>query len=113
MAGGRRARSPLAQPVDGRRRQAAGIDVRHPAPAGETLARLEATNPMSRGSALGLLRFLQYMLPLGGRHAPDRQARLADQIHIGELRIRSEEHTSELQSLMRLSYAGFCLKKKT
>src|SRR3546814_2310828 len=26
--------------------------------------------------------------------------------------VRSEEHTSELQSLMRLSYAGFCLKKK-
>src|SRR3546814_1929690 len=27
--------------------------------------------------------------------------------------IRSEEHTSELQSLMRMSYAVFCLKKKT
>src|SRR3546814_5176973 len=26
--------------------------------------------------------------------------------------VRSEEHTSELQSLMRLSYAVFCLKKK-
>src|SRR3546814_6914365 len=26
---------------------------------------------------------------------------------------RSEEHTSELQSLMRISYAGFCLKKTT
>src|SRR3546814_5876232 len=26
---------------------------------------------------------------------------------------RSEEHTSELQSLIRISYAGFCLKKKT
>src|SRR3546814_3216209 len=26
--------------------------------------------------------------------------------------IRSEEHTSELQSLMRISYAGFCLKNK-
>src|SRR3546814_7371668 len=26
--------------------------------------------------------------------------------------VRSEEHTSELQSLMRISYAGFCLKKK-
>src|SRR3546814_7534837 len=26
---------------------------------------------------------------------------------------RSEEHTSELQSLMRISYAGFCLKQKT
>src|SRR3546814_10292687 len=30
---------------------------------------------------------------------------------LGEL--RSEEHTSELQSLMRISYAVFCLKKKT
>src|SRR3546814_3115792 len=28
-------------------------------------------------------------------------------------RIRSEEHTYELQSLMRISYAVFCLKKKT
>src|SRR3546814_5030215 len=27
-------------------------------------------------------------------------------------RLRSEEHTSELQSLMRISYAVFCLKKK-
>src|SRR3546814_1882543 len=31
---------------------------------------------------------------------------------VGDLR-RSEEHTSELQSLMRISYAVFCLKKKT
>src|SRR3546814_5782249 len=30
-----------------------------------------------------------------------------------EVCIRSEEHTSELQSLMRISYAVFCLKKKT
>src|SRR3546814_3687494 len=29
-----------------------------------------------------------------------------------ETRARSEEHTSELQSLMRISYAVFCLKKK-
>src|SRR3546814_2340863 len=37
-------------------------------------------------------------------HAPaNRRAR-----HLG----RSEEHTSELQSLMRISYAVFCLKKK-
>src|SRR3546814_7031533 len=28
-------------------------------------------------------------------------------------RMRSDEHTSELQSLMRISYAVFCLKKKT
>src|SRR3546814_6141967 len=31
----------------------------------------------------------------------------------GDRRHRSEEHTSELQSLMRISYAVFCLKKKT
>src|SRR3546814_5941520 len=30
----------------------------------------------------------------------------------GEAVLRSEEHTSELQSLMRISYAVFCLKKK-
>src|SRR3546814_4681613 len=33
-------------------------------------------------------------------------------LHWLEVRIRSEEHTSELQSLMRISYAVFCLKKK-
>src|SRR3546814_3858645 len=32
---------------------------------------------------------------------------------IGLANTRSEEHTSELQSLMRSSYAGFCLQKKT
>src|SRR3546814_1066978 len=32
--------------------------------------------------------------------------------HYDLLLARSEEHTSELQSLMRLSYAGLCLKKK-
>src|SRR3546814_9659173 len=37
------------------------------------------------------------------RLAPDRE-------RVGD-RLRSEEHTSELQSLMRISYAVFCLKK--
>src|SRR3546814_213354 len=46
--------------------------------------------------------------PLGelSRHA--RVLRHGDHAH----RLRSEEHTSELQSLMRNSYAVFCLKKK-
>src|SRR3546814_3061075 len=35
------------------------------------------------------------------------------QLAISFLDIRSEEHTSELQSLMRISYAVFCLKKKS
>src|SRR3546814_8093022 len=33
-------------------------------------------------------------------------------VEIGPLQERSEEHTSELQSLMRISYAVFCVKKK-
>src|SRR3546814_2860812 len=48
------------------------------------------------------------------RHAVAAQLRhpclrKAEQVVLGE---RSEEHTSELQSLMRISYAVFCLKKK-
>src|SRR3546814_5544658 len=45
---------------------------------------------------------------------PDGLRELA--VAVGEhrhLAFRSEEHTSELQSLMRISYAVFCLKKKT
>src|SRR3546814_10780052 len=37
---------------------------------------------------------------------------LAFRHHAHDHRVRSEEHTSELQSLMRISYAVFCLKKK-
>src|SRR3546814_5365009 len=36
-----------------------------------------------------------------------------DETPVTEGSSRSEEHTSELQSLMRISYAVFCLKKKT
>src|SRR3546814_6563250 len=39
-------------------------------------------------------------------------ARRIDQDYIDAVDKRSEEHTSELQSLMRISYAVFCLKKK-
>src|SRR3546814_1603237 len=42
-----------------------------------------------------------------------RLAHVVDEIeHFAPQRGRSEEHTSELQSLMRISYAVFCLKKK-
>src|SRR3546814_1863189 len=43
-----------------------------------------------------------------GRDAGPAVGRVADEV----LDRRSEEHTSELQSLMRISYAVFCLKKK-
>src|SRR3546814_6826585 len=47
--------------------------------------------------------------PLSTRLAPAYAAAQSRFDWIG----RSEEHTSELQSLMRISYAVFCLKKKT
>src|SRR3546814_2201338 len=55
----------------------------------------------SLGAALGI--GINYLLP--GMHIDPRIAALVGMA-------RSEEHTSELQSLMRISYAVFCLKKK-
>src|SRR3546814_4520030 len=43
----------------------------------------------------------------------DTSIRTALRRRLRHRRRRSEEHTSELQSLMRISYAVFCLKKKT
>src|SRR3546814_2964677 len=61
----------------------------------------------------------------GSRHRLDRPVRTRHHIAVRQYAIgriipiesgvrarRSEEHTSELQSLMRISYAVFCLKKK-
>src|SRR3546814_1685175 len=55
----------------------------------------------------------------GPHHAPPGRAELVLDQQVGdreaeqhEAEVRSEEHTSELQSLMRISYAVFCLKKK-
>src|SRR3546814_806266 len=47
-----------------------------------------------------IVQKLEKLIPVAGNR---RQPRLG---------VRSEEHTSELQSLMRISYAVFCLKKK-
>src|SRR3546814_3074062 len=52
-----------------------------------------------------------YPEPPGFREQPMPEGASFDPA-LGEF-IRSEEHTSELQSLMRISYAVFCLKKKT
>src|SRR3546814_1336778 len=49
----------------------------------------------------------------GGRDGDAALLLLLHPVHGGGTVVRSEEHTSELQSLMRISYAVFCLKKKT
>src|SRR3546814_9953932 len=74
-------------------------------------------------SRAALLRIRGIMLPIflaapAGRGALCAAVRAAARqsgclSRISQKKPRSEEHTSELQSLMRISYAVFCLKKKT
>src|SRR3546814_1838253 len=68
----------------------------------------------SKAIAQGALRNAQ--LPRGAGAMPVHLIQhRADAIQLrraGDIMQRSEEHTSELQSLMRISYAVFCLKKK-
>src|SRR3546814_1274667 len=69
----------------------------------------------------GRIDHIDRKIALSGPLSDDQRARLLEiadkcpvhrtlhsEVHI----VRSEEHTSELQSLMRISYAVFCLKKK-
>src|SRR3546814_4545563 len=52
-----------------------------------------------------ILRHQRIVDAVGGAGGVDRH-------RVFRRQVRSEEHTSELQSLMRISYAVFCLKKK-
>src|SRR3546814_10519599 len=71
---------------------------------------------LQQGAHVGVQRRLPELLrvhfaePLVARQADALAAELEDCRHQADR--RSEEHTSELQSLMRISYAVFCLKKK-
>src|SRR3546814_1597290 len=83
------------------RRVAAGVD-----------HRIVGTHPVRMpGGDIGAGEGCQRLRPPAELHAIGMRRAVKD---IGErpLRDRSEEHTSELQSLMRISYAVFCLKKK-
>src|SRR3546814_9220069 len=65
---------------------------------GSDAAQVAATPPLER-----LPQGQRLVRQMGIQAPPERQP---------ERERRSEEHTSELQSLMRISYAVFCLKKK-
>src|SRR3546814_9937657 len=88
-----------------RSRLAAGhallVDVAHQAPPGLALAHLLGDPAAAPGDRLP-------------HHPRARLRPLRRQLQgvLEPLHERSEEHTSELQSLMRISYAVFCLKKK-
>src|SRR3546814_2036183 len=64
----------------------------------QSMAMLDACRPLGDGAGLQL-RAMASLDPLMGKRGYP-------------ILFRSEEHTSELQSLMRISYAVFCLKKK-
>src|SRR3546814_2241980 len=68
-----------------------------PPPAPDQIAALAALSRGSRGRSHGV------------GHG---EGTLRDHRRTEDVAIRSEEHTSELQSIMRLSFAVFCLKKK-
>src|SRR3546814_5090095 len=82
----------------------------------ENLARrLPGADVLRRNVAMRLLADEQdRALRLAARpyRIVEGQARQHRDDDAGDIRRRSEEHTSELQSLMRISYAVFCLKKK-
>src|SRR3546814_1831922 len=86
----------------------AAVQIPGVAGAARTAARLMVRHVRPGARIIGLLRFpgdqtvLHIDLP-AARSGAVGAVRRAD---------RSEEHTSELQSLMRISYAVFCLKKK-
>src|SRR3546814_5663789 len=107
-----------------------GIEAKYPTPA----PIITATNPDERDAELDAL-FARISVTLkhfgsqpyyqpSGDHVvmpefadfhtrDDYYSTLAHELcHYAARRIRSEEHTSELQSLMRISYAVFCLKNK-
>src|SRR3546814_5065801 len=70
-------------------------------------------NPLTR-SAIAMVhqRFSTNTFPSWKLAHPFRFISHNGEINTVRGNVRSEEHTSELQSLMRISYAVFCLKKK-
>src|SRR3546814_1987426 len=87
-------------------------------PARETIGftkfshRFHATSQMS--SSVNIKSALEYRYARYSELLCQRDSRLSRSTYsrVFSLVRRSEEHTSELQSLMRISYAVFCLKKK-
>src|SRR3546814_993204 len=72
---------------------------------------------LAAGSAWAQMDSLSIMAPASPGGGWDGTARAMQQALqkeniVKNVEVRSEEHTSELQSLMRISYAVFCLKKK-
>src|SRR3546814_8707166 len=90
-------------------------------PPGGTLSYIGAVSDQDLGAygklafdALKSLRYDRFIIALDGELAGEFLTQIElDGIATNTEPLRSEAHTSELQYLMRISYAVFCLKKKT
>src|SRR3546814_5697977 len=97
----------------GRPHQLVRIDGDEPAAAAHRRARsLDPAMPALRGHRAGAHRLLSRAFRAAHDRRRGRPRPRLDPDAAREPGSRSEEHTSELQSLMRISYAVFCLKKK-
>src|SRR3546814_8701697 len=76
------------------------------------IRRVECPPRDGKGSALAADQCVAEAFRLCLRKRALRFGFACERSHRYAPQIRSEEHTSELQSLMRISYAVFCLKKK-
>src|SRR3546814_1024946 len=88
-------------------RRSSDLNLEFPAAYGELVRRRSKTHPFALAA---YLHQHPYLVRGHGDVCPQRFSRWLSRSTISSS--RSEEHTSELQSLMRISYAVFCLKKK-
>src|SRR3546814_7690366 len=98
----------------GRTRHVRHIGWVHPhlAPVHPLLERLVAARQQPGERLLLVVEVARLLLELQEDRMRVHRAVVRKDDHMFAVVARSEEHTSELQSLMRISYAVFCLKKK-
>src|SRR3546814_2228837 len=86
------------------------INAVRPGPA--AMSNASETLPSRRLTAMSNARSASEDMRASTRHAPGQPLRHDQRPDGKQHRQRSEEHTSEIQSLMRIPYALFCLKNK-
>src|SRR3546814_1560048 len=82
-------------------------------PENRTMSQPENPLDTFRRTTAATVRAIAQRDDINVTYAPRGQGLVGKEVKVTLPARRSEEHTSELQSLMRISYAVFCLKKKT
>src|SRR3546814_10897865 len=100
--------------IDSRSNRAQGEPYRVAWRVRETDGTFKILDIVAEGVSMAITLRSEYgaVLKNNGGQLPPLTEALREKVARGAFAPRSEEHTSELQSLMRISYAVFCLKKK-